>query len=213
MKRQHFPQVANGCNLAVQQYIMLVLRYAGGLISQIPQRPIYEGESILFTQMGAIEIVEQAEGNDEAFAEVPVGFHEVSGQGPIKKEDVRSIRLEAFTEMIINIAQELAKNRGRTFYSEMNAILDKAGRTYSVEGKFFTFEMLLHALEEVEVEFDERGNPILPTAVIPPAMEPVFNRVIQEASTDPEKSHAWRELLNRKREAFNAKEANRKLVD
>jgi len=213
MKKQRFPQVSNACNLAIEQYIMQVMRYGDSFISQIPQYPIYEGENTLYTQMGTAEIGEQTNATHEVSAEEIAALHEVSGRGSIKNDDIRSVHLEALAEMLFNIAQGLQEGRGRTFYSELNSILHKAGRASNAKGEPFTFELWLQVLENMEFEFDEQGNPIWPTMVIPPAMEPAVKRVFQEADADAQKTQALRELLHRKREAFNAKEADRKLVD
>lgn len=213
MKKQHFSQVAIACMMAAQQYIMQMLRHGDGFVSQVQQFPIYEGRNTLYMQIGTSEIGQLKEMLHEGGSEEVSNLSEVSGQGYIKTEDIRAVRLEAFSEMLFNIAKGLEEGRGRAFYSELNTILDRAGRTFSARGEPFSFEILLETLEKTEIAFDELGKPIWPALVVPPSLAPVVARVFRDAATDTRKDQALRELLHRKREAFNAKEANRKLVD
>ena len=65
-----------------------------------------------------------------------------------------------------------------------------------------------------EFEFDEQGRPknnwLCP---LPPKLFKTLQQKIQEWEKDPQKKKRSEEFMQRKREEFYAKEANRKLVD
>ena len=211
--KQRFPSVANACLIAAQEYMMRILRQSDGLASQIPEYPIYEGNSTQFIQMGRLDIGEKSDLSVEAEFQGVSELKAASGGGAIRNEDIRYTRLEEFKGMLYDIAFALSDIRGKMIFSEMDTILDKAGRTTDAGGQNFSFELWLNTLEKLEIEFDEDGKPVMPAAVIPPAMLPTVNRVFAEADQDAEKKQLLRDLIERKREEFNAKEANRKLVD
>ena len=198
---------------ASQEYMMLIFRQSDGFASQIPEYPIYEGDSTQFLQMGRLDIGEKSDPSIENDIRNASELKEASGGGMIRKEDIRHIRLEEFKGMLQEIAYQLSKARGKMIFSELNTMLDDAGQTTDAGGREFSFELWLQTLEKLEFEFDENGKPLYPTMVIPPAMLPTVNRVFAEADQDEDKKQQLGNLLRRKREAFNAKEANRKLVD
>jgi hypothetical protein len=107
----------------------------------------------------------------------------------------------------------MSKGQHQVFYSQLSAILDKTDQTRDAGGRPFTWETFMEMWEMVDFVFDEQGNWIPQTLVSSPVMSPIIERIFQEMETDPEKKKQFEELLQRKREAFYAKEANRKLVD
>jgi hypothetical protein len=65
----------------------------------------------------------------------------------------------------------------------------------------------------VQIAFDEQGNPRLPTLHIGPDLEASASQVLEEASKDPSAQARLNEIIERKREEWNAEQDRRKLVD
>jgi hypothetical protein len=213
MKKQRFPQVNEACTLAIQQYIMHALKHSDPFVSQLPETIIYEGDSTHGLQMGGAEIGMQVDTPADNIMSRISSPHEITGKGMIETDDIREVRLEAFWETLFDVARGLDQGRGNFVFSKLVSISDEEGRSVDGKGEPFTFEHWLQVLETMTIEFDGRGDPIWPTTVIPPAMQPRVNKEFQKAVKNPEKMQALKRLLNKKREVFNAKEANRKLVD
>lgn len=198
MKRQRFPQIVETWIQVLQKFVLFVLRDSDPLFRQIGERPIYEGG-----------IVEVTQDSDIATSD----FQSVVGHYTIEHEIVRNSDFQAFTKALLAGTLEMSRSQHQTFYSQLNAILDETGQTRDAGGRPFTWETFLEMWEMVDFVFDEQGNWIPQTLRCHPGMLPTIQRVAQEMDTDPEKKRQFDELFQRKREAFYAKEANRKLVD
>jgi len=199
MKRQRFPQIVETWIQVFQKFVLLVLGDSGPLLGQIGECPIYEGSTVEVTQDSDIATSDS---------------QPVVGHYTIEHEIVRHTDFQAFIRALYAGTLEMSKGQHQTFYSQLNAILDETGQTRDAGGRPFTWETLMEMWEMVDFVFDEQGNWIPQTIVCGhPAMLPTVKRVFQEMETDPEKKKQFDELFQRKREAFYAKEANRKLVD
>jgi len=84
------------------------------------------------------------------------------------------------------------------------------------KGRQFTSEVYLEILESLEMSFDEQGNwnePDFWQERPNPATLRTVEAVRKRVDEDPELKSRLDALIDRKREAFNDREANRKLVD
>jgi hypothetical protein len=75
-------------------------------------------------------------------------------------------------------------------------------------GQPLSHDLLLKSLEGIEFDFDENGDPIWPTLVMSPSMGEQFRRL---PPMTPEQKKALEEMIERKREKFNARKRNRQL--
>ena len=64
----------------------------------------------------------------------------------------------------------------------------------------------------MEVDFDEDGNPKMPTIVASPKMASQFEQLDGEFDADPDVRRRYEELIEKKRQQFLTREADRKLV-
>lgn len=211
--KQRFPLVAKGAGIAINEFIMQFFRHSDAFANKIPEYPVYEGYSMAIVQMGKASIGEMPDQEVNDSIAMSSSLQQIVGTGEIVPEDIRMINLEEFRAMLLDIATGLTESRGRTMFSQLDDILDKAGRTTDAEGKPFTFELWLHGIESIDFEFDDNGNPLYPTLVIHPAMSATVEKVFAEVEKDPILRQKLNDVLNRKREAYYAKEANRKLAD
>lgn len=127
--------------------------------------------------------------------------------------DIQSRGEVAIFETIAKAHQQIA-TAGRRLFSErleeepINR-LDGAGRRFSPE-------LYLEILESLEMSFDDEGNwnePDFWQERPNPAMLKTIEAVRKRFDEEPELKSKLDTLLKRKREAFNDREANRKLVD
>jgi hypothetical protein len=79
-------------------------------------------------------------------------------------------------------------------------------------GKPVSPEMLLEMIDTVQMEFGPDGQP-RHSFVIHPDMLPAVKKIADQMENDPELKRRHAEILERQREAWAARESNRKLVD
>ena len=70
----------------------------------------------------------------------------------------------------------------------------------------------MQMMDKVEMEFDQTGKPTT-ALVFHPDMTESFKKVAEQIENDPELKRSADAILARKREAWAARESNRKLVD
>jgi hypothetical protein len=81
------------------------------------------------------------------------------------------------------------------------------------KGQPFTFELFLETLEKISIDFDDQGNPYLPTVVVSPELGAKLKSKLPEWEANPDYDKRFKELIERKRKEWNDRESHRKLVD
>jgi len=143
-----------------------------------------------------------------------VNLESIAGRFEIKHEILRSTDIDSLMEELSEGALDLVKNMSQLFFRRLNEITEESGQTYNAGGKPLDFDTFLKLYEMLEFEFDEHGQLISEYKVpLPPRLFKTLSRKIPEWEKDPQKKKRLDELMQRKREEFYAKEANRKLVD
>ena len=99
-------------------------------------------------------------------------------------------------------------------YLEVKEIVTtKTGNVVDAEGKPISYELLLRTLETIQLDFDDNGNPLMPTMVVSPEQYEKMKEKIVEWENDPECNKQFEKIINQKRKEWHDRESNRKLVD
>jgi hypothetical protein len=85
-------------------------------------------------------------------------------------------------------------------------------QSVSAKGRKLDAELVLETLEKIQIEFNPDGTPHQIHVVGPLFTADAMRSVDQEFANSPELQKRHEELMNRKREEWRAREANRKLV-
>lgn len=199
MKRQRFPVISYVGNETIGKLMVNVVRNSHPLFRQMGESIIYEGDTG--------EIVGESDIATSDFATIKGHFR-------IDFDTIRKVDLEEFRNSLQKGFLEIHQSQHTALFEQMNQILENTNRTFNAGGRPLTWEFYLELWDTVEFIFDEQGRWI-PQELYPtnPAMIPILRQFAYESQHDPIKSQQWRELLERKRREFDAKEANRKLVD
>jgi len=139
-------------------------------------------------------------------------FKLASAEMEIKRSDVPTLTPEARLAMIDRMADEMAVKVSKGLFESLNATLEEAGQTVNNRGKPLSHEVFFETLEKLHIEFDENGQPSGLQLVVGPDMAPTLKRLQEEFESDPELQRRHRELMDRKRTEWRAREAARKLV-
>jgi hypothetical protein len=123
--------------------------------------------------------------------------------------EVRARELEGQLE---EASGAIAQQQERMLFTTVSDAVERVGNAIDARGKPFHPSLLHEALRKIWVDFDESGQPILPTIVVHPDMLKKIGPKIKEWEADKKLKAEFDELMAQKREEWLARESNRKLV-
>lgn len=139
--------------------------------------------------------------------------HKISSALRIHRDELPRMDEEAYRAKAKEMAEELAPQAMRHFFGMMDRWCAEAGTVTSAGGRPFDPMMLIESLEKTDIDFDERGQPLLPTLLSHPDTFKSAAPKLAEAERSPEFQRRWAELMQRKWTEWRDREADRKLVD
>lgn len=140
-------------------------------------------------------------------------YKEIGGEYKIKREDVIIKGPMAYIENIKKMAEDIKRQKAKLLFDEIKESVDKTGNIVNGKGQPFTFELLMQVLEKVWVDFNEKGNPIMPAIVVPPESGVKLKQKLTEWEANPKYKKRFDEIIEKKRKQWHDRESNRKLVD
>jgi hypothetical protein len=168
------------------------------VFSQVKRFIQHEGREMRYEQYGGGTVQE--------------GADEIGAKFEIQIADVPTLVGEKFDAKLREMAQELTSQSAKVFFKKVGETSEKAGTSFDAGGKPLSPEMLLDMMGNSQMEFDSDGKPTH-SFVIHPDMFPAVKKVAEQIENDPELRRRNTEILERQREAWAARESNRKLVD
>ena len=143
---------------------------------------------------------------------VQEGFEMMGAEFTILPEEVPDLVGPKLNAKLEEIARKMVEIEAKSFFNKMGEITREAGTSVDAGGKPMSPNLLLDMMETVQMEFDSKGKPTQ-RLVIHPDMVPALQKVTAEIENDPELKRRQDDILSRQREAWSAREGNRKLVD
>ncbi len=126
----------------------------------------------------------------------------------INNTDVLEGNVDGFLASIDAAAEDGLKKLMPQIFGRIGALAEAAGTASNAGGQPISHELVLAQYEKMEIDFDDRGNPILPTMVGSPEMVEVYKRLGEPSAEIEER---FQKMIARKREEFNARRRSRKL--
>lgn len=93
-------------------------------------------------------------------------------------------------------------------FDYLSKICEATGNVVDAAGRPLTHELILSALEKVEIDFDVNDEPIMPTLVVHPEMAEKLSKL---PPPTPAQDAAFRALMERKRGDYRARRPPRQL--
>lgn len=181
------------------QYLDYRIKTHLGFFANTPSFLIYEGEeTTLLRADGSV-------GN--------MDFRTVESEFQLRKDEIPYLTMDEIRKLLDRMAEQIAEQMSKGMFETLNRELQEAGQVIDAQGKTFNRELFLDLLEKSYVEFDKKGNPILPTIVIHPDMWEVVQRELTAAEDDTNFKLRYEKIIIRKRDEWLARESRRKLVD
>jgi hypothetical protein len=133
---------------------------------------------------------------------------DVAAQFTYKYEDIRSCNTEGLAVQMDAAADQNLSVVMPHLFETMRLTSEAAGTASHTGGKPFSFELYLAGLEKIDISFDEQGKPNLPTLIVGPDLG---KQIRAMPPLTPEQQKAMDDLIEKKRNEYNARRRNRKL--
>jgi len=140
-------------------------------------------------------------------------YQMASSEFEVKRQDVIAKGAMAYVENIRAAAEEMKKQKAHYFFEKMKEVTDKTGNIVDGKGRPFGFELFVESIRKIWIEFDEDGNPMMPTMVVSPEIGEKLRVLLPEWEKNPECKKIIDEIIESKRKQWNDRESHRKLVD
>jgi hypothetical protein len=131
----------------------------------------------------------------------------VEVESRIDHDSIRNTDIEDYTRMLHELATANIRVTKRQSLHDIGEVSEAVGTSIDAEGAPFSFDMVLDGLERISLEFDDEGNPLLPTLL----MHPRMLDAIREFRPTPEQEGRQAEIIERKRREYHAQKRNRRL--
>lgn len=164
------------------------------ILSQIKMSPIYEGNKL---SVSTIDGYTQTSDYPKISSKFGAKHEEVIEKGP-----------EVMFSKVHEIAQDIIKQQSRNLFKKMHEITEITGNALDAKQPLSP-ELVLEALKQISIDFDNTGNPIYPLLIVPPNQ---FEK-IKNWQIDPEFRRKHQEIIEQKRKEWIDRENRRKLVD
>ena len=193
-----FPRIKDKWAKTFIKYVKANVTRAS-LLSQIKTVPHFEGNR-MSTQYSDGEVDRP-------------NYERLSSALSVKDDDLIKMGPEAFKDGLDRTAAELREQQSKLIFERMNEITQKTGNAVDAKGQPLSHDLLLQTLEKMQIDFDEDGQPLMPTLVVSPGQYEEFKKKIVEWEKDPKCQENYNKLIESKRKEWDDRESNRKLVD
>jgi hypothetical protein len=140
-------------------------------------------------------------------------YRRVEVEGTLQVADLLANGTQAIRDMLATMAQGLSKDQVKMFEEVMKSATDEAGTAVHAEGRPFSAELFIEAIEKMELSFDDAGNWEMPTLVGHPMHEARIRSELARLDATPDLHAKATAIVNKKRDEWRAREAGRALVD
>jgi len=137
----------------------------------------------------------------------------LAGGFEITEEEIIDKGPIALFSRIPEIARKIIDGRSRLLFEKMEEVTSRTGNIVDAKFQPLSPKIVLDALEKVEIDFDEYGNPLFPILVLSKDQYEKIKNEITKWEPDPELLRKHRELIETKRLEWIDRENSRKLVD
>ena len=124
----------------------------------------------------------------------------------IHVDHLRETDVDVFISAVCGVAEKYAAAMGAAFVRTVSDVAEAVGNAISAGGNPFTWDFFLDGLETMEVSFDEDGQYQLQVFINPETW-----RLLQAVEQTPEHEQRFQEIMQRKREEWDAQQRPRRL--
>jgi len=170
------------------------------LLSQLRKTIVHEGNTYNVTSYEGYSTKSEYERFATAFN---IDVNTIIKKGP-----------DALYEKVPSLSKDIADKMAQHTINTLEKVTQATGNVVTGKGKGITPDLILDALEKIEIGFDEWGNPIMPIIVMSPQDFELFKSKEKEWEAQAIRLEIRRrEIIEKKRKEWIDRESRRKLVD
>lgn len=169
-----------------------------GAFSESPRQQVFEGRSS--------EIIRPDGEIDET------EFKTISAEFSYDSNELSQLTLGDVLRKLDGVAKEMAEKFQQSAYEALARMCDKHGNTIEGKGEPLSPDLIIESWEKIMIPFDPNGRPRFPTLHIDKGMAEVVQNSLKRLEEDPKYRTRVEALIESKRQQWNAREADRKLV-
>ena len=139
-------------------------------------------------------------------------FRHAESEFKVSVDEIPTLTLDQLTAKMGKAVEDLARQQFEGAIAEVGRAVDRIGNTLNMGGEPLCEEHIFRALERIAIEFDEAGQPRMPTLMTGPLQGERVNEVLGRIESQPHLRRRFDQVLSRKREEWRARESCRKLV-
>ena len=125
-----------------------------------------------------------------------------------KYEDIRSCDTAALAAQMDSAADQQLSVVMPHFFEVIQRTSEAAGTAMDAGGRPFSYELMLEMLAKIDFDFNDQGNPDLPTLIVGPEQAKKMQAM---PPPTPEQRRAFADLIEKKRSEHHARRRHRKL--
>lgn len=190
-----FPNFKNKLNRGTYRFLTENF-HKTGLLSMTKKKILFEGNGFSFQR------------EDDNLKNEEDVLKEMTGKFEIKNDDLLVKGPIAYIEGMLGVIEELNGKGEVLVINKMQEATEKSGNIVRSKDKF-TPDTILEMFEKISMSFDENGNHELFFV----SGDDSFDEALTEFRTNPEYIEKYQKLIEKKRQEWNDRENNRKLVD
>jgi hypothetical protein len=169
-------------------------------LGQIQKQEVHEGNTLRITSVDGFSTTTNY---PEIASKFEIGFDEIIKDGP-----------KAFFSRKDVISKEMIQGLTKQTLEYLDKVTEKTGNVVSAkEAIAKSSNPILELFEKIELSFDERGFPIMPSIVGSPEDTEKIKGYLKELRTNPEIQEKFLQIIEKKRKQWLDRENSRKLVD
>jgi hypothetical protein len=168
-------------------------------LSGIPQQIIHEGNTLTAKSVDGFLTT--------------TDYPEVLSKFEITIEQATKLGPKALFLKRPEIAKDMIQKLTIQFINCMEKVTEKTGNIVKTSETDQTSNPFLEMLNKIEIDFDDKGNPIMPTLLLSPEDYERYKVKFPEWEKNPKMEERRKEIIAKKKKEWLDRENSRKLVD
>lgn len=194
-----FPNALKATRQSFMQLVLESMKQEAPLLNEMRTTHQFEGRDATY---------ERSDGKN-----VDIQYEKISSQIERPLKNGEGFSGEEFFNEASRMGSEMAHQLMENFHRAIDQAVTEVGNVIDCKHQGFSFEHFLELLSVPDLEFDSSGNPHTRVLLASPGMLEQFTCKMREWALDREKNDKVNEVMRKKREEFNEREANRRMVD
>jgi hypothetical protein len=167
-------------------------------LSEIPKSRVFEGDKLYIVR---------EDGKEERS-----GPKKIEVAMELKFREIETMKPDVIIGKVDSAAKEMAVEISKMSYERIKKGCEEVGNIMDFKGKKFGKEAFLRMFEMIQIDFDEKGNPYMPTIVAGPEAYKMIEEILPKMESDPNFKRELSNIMEKKKREWYDRESNRKLV-